>query len=225
MIRLVIFDFDGVLAPLNYGIILEVYRYIAEQMKLSQPWGDSVESFKQWFTPEYLRNLHRMGGTRPEQIRQAEQLFRDYLNAHRYNLFPEYDQILPQLQKHFALAIVSNGPELRAKLELQHRCDWFRHIIGKESLQNRFKPDPYGIQLCLERLQVLPAEAMIIGDDPGDIKAGLKAGLRYNLGVAWGVGDAQDLLAAGANRILYDRQSLQDFHQLLDELEKQQIQW
>lgn len=215
MIRLIIFDFDGVLCPLNYSIILEVYSYIAQQMNLAKPWGNSLAEFKKWFSPIYPYNLERMGGGGPEQIHQAEQLFRDYLNSHRYHLFPEYEEILPQLQSQYLLAIVSNGPEDRAKLELQHRCNLFCSIIGRETLKDQFKPNPYGLQLCLERAQVAPDQAIIIGDDKGDIQAGINAGLRFSLGVSWGVADPQDLLAVGAHKILANPRELLHFVQII----------
>lgn len=215
MIRLVIFDFDGVLCPLNYQLLFEVYQYIVQEMHLRPDWGKTFEEFKAWFSPQYVHNLERMGAPQPEKIREAERLFREFLSDQGYNLFPELHQILPRLSRIFTLAIVTNGPELRAKLQLKELSGLFGAVIGRESLAGKVKPDPYGVLLCLERFHVSADEAVIIGDDPGDILAGKKAGLAYTIGVSWGLGLKEDLQKAGADRIVESIAELSDLPRML----------
>lgn len=202
MIRLIIFDFDGVLCPLNYHILMEVYEYIAHQMKLPIVWGKTVEEFRTWFSPKYPYNLKRMGSEGDEQLFLAEHLFREYLNRNGHTLFPMVKPILCYLRRYFFLSVVSNGPEVRARQQLQEMAEWFSGgIIGKETLGKRFKPDPYGILLCMRNANVSPEETLLIGDDPSDIVAGKNAGIKSKFGVAWGMGTANELYQAGADGV------------------------
>ncbi len=219
MIRLIIFDFDGVLCPLNYDLMMEVYNYIAQEMNLSVVWGKTVKEFKDWFSPKYPYNLERMGGGGQEQIRQAEHLFREYLNHHGYNLFPEIEPILTSLRSDFRFAILSNGPEVRAKQQLKEMRNWFSCIVGKETLDGKFKPDSYGVHLCMKHAQVTPEETVIIGDDPSDVLAGIHANLKYTLGASWGMGEEKSLREAGANYILSNVQELYRLPNLFKKME------
>jgi len=65
-------------------------------------------------------------------------------------------------------------------------------VCAYESPSNKPSPDP--ILLCLERLQVDPADAAYVGDSPADIQAAHAAGV-YAIGVTWGVFDVDTLAA------------------------------
>lgn len=213
MIQLIIFDFDGVLCPLNYRLIFDVYRHIAREMDCPEVWGDSIESFKKWFDIQYLNNLTRMGISDSGGILRAEQLFREYLTARGHNMFPEMDSILPDLARAYDLAVLSNGPEVRV-LEQVRNPSWFKAIIGNETVGERTKPDPHGILLCMEKLGSTPESTAIIGDHPVDILAGGNAGLKYKIGVAWGMGEEKDLREAGADRILGEIGEIRDLERM-----------
>ena len=57
------------------------------------------------------------------------------------------------------------------------------------------KPHPAMLQLVLERFQIAPADALIIGDGDTDIEAGKRAGV-ITCGVTYGLGDKNALRAA-----------------------------
>lgn len=65
------------------------------------------------------------------------------------------------------------------------------------------KPAPDGIQLALDRLGVSPAEAVFLGDTPGDMRAALAAGVTP-IGAGWGYAGGQALRDAGAAVVLHD---------------------
>jgi HAD superfamily hydrolase (TIGR01509 family) len=62
------------------------------------------------------------------------------------------------------------------------------------------KPDPAPVLQACERLGVPPARAVMVGDTPVDIEAGLRAGTAA-VGVAWGASPAERLLEAGADAV------------------------
>ncbi|MFI7277946.1 HAD family hydrolase [Streptomyces sp. NPDC049879] len=65
------------------------------------------------------------------------------------------------------------------------------------------KPAPDGVRLALARLGVGPAEAVFLGDTPGDVRAALAAGVTP-VGAGWGYAGAQALRDAGAAVVLHD---------------------
>lgn len=63
------------------------------------------------------------------------------------------------------------------------------------------KPDPTMLLSSLEALGVAPADAVYVGDLPVDVETALAAGVRP-VGVLTGIGRREELLAAGAVRVL-----------------------
>jgi HAD superfamily hydrolase (TIGR01509 family) len=65
------------------------------------------------------------------------------------------------------------------------------------------KPDPRPLLRALERLEVAASQAIMVGDTPVDIAAGIAAGTR-TIGVEWGHAGESELLAAGADAVARD---------------------
>ena len=65
----------------------------------------------------------------------------------------------------------------------------FSVVVGFEDVA-RHKPDPEGVELALDRLGVLPKEALLVGDSAADIEAARAAGCP-SCHATWGIqGDA-----------------------------------
>jgi pyrophosphatase PpaX len=79
-------------------------------------------------------------------------------------------------------------------------------VIGADSCA-RCKPHPEPVLLALERLGAAPEGAVLVGDARHDIEAARAAGVAA-IGAGWGVSPAEDLLAAGAGRVLADVREL-----------------
>ncbi|MDG2307041.1 MAG: HAD family hydrolase [Candidatus Binatia bacterium] len=108
--------------------------------------------------------------------------------------------------------IVSSNPEWVIRDVLEHRgvAGSFEAIVGRDGLDH-IKPAPEGMLLCCERLGVTPAHCLGVGDNAGDIEASRSAGMPA-VGVATGVSEEPDLLAAGALAV-YD--GIPSFHAAL----------
>lgn len=63
------------------------------------------------------------------------------------------------------------------------------------------KPDPAPVLAACAALRVAPGRAVMTGDTAVDVDAGLRAGTAV-VGVAWGAGDEQALLTAGAHAVV-----------------------
>jgi pyrophosphatase PpaX len=87
--------------------------------------------------------------------------------------------------------------------ELTHLFDC---MIGFDEVQHH-KPDPEGILLALQTLQVIPENALMVGDSVSDIVAAQRAGVR-SIGVGWATKGASSLQNAGATYMIYSMDQL-----------------
>ena len=73
---------------------------------------------------------------------------------------------------------------------------WIRALpendfIVRKKVEN-LKPNPEGVNLILKTLNVRKENAIIIGDLPSDIEAGIRAGISQKIAVVWGYGLGRD---------------------------------
>ena len=77
--------------------------------------------------------------------------------------------------------------------------DLFEVIVTGPEVERR-KPDPQGIEQCLDALGLAATDAVYVGDSRVDVSASLAAGVT-SIAVLTGAGDAASLSAAGAHRV------------------------
>ncbi|MFT4509378.1 phosphoglycolate phosphatase [Caballeronia sp. 15711] len=101
------------------------------------------------------------------------------INGQHSSLFPEVTEGLKALRDlGLPLACVTNKPhrfavELLTKFGL---AEYFKVVLGGDSVPQK-KPDPTPMLIACERLDVLPREAVAIGDSENDALAGRAAGM------------------------------------------------
>ncbi len=64
------------------------------------------------------------------------------------------------------------------------------------------KPDPEGINLAMDILNVGPDKSLVLGDHKVDMQTGINAGITTRVGVTHGFDDRETLLLAGATDII-----------------------
>ncbi len=77
----------------------------------------------------------------------------------------------------------------------------FDYIVSAGMVQ-KAKPDPEGIMLAMQKLEVNPEYAVFVGDADVDMLAGRAAGVAITVGVTHGFGTRQALEAAEADHII-----------------------
>jgi pyrophosphatase PpaX len=110
-----------------------------------------------------------------------------------------------------ALVTSKNDIELEhtlPRLGISAYCDV---IVGADQVAPRYKPDPWPVQLALERLEVRnPGEAIFIGDSIHDMHCGRAAGTRI-AAVLWGAATAETLRAEDPDLIFEKPEELLAF--------------
>ncbi len=209
----VIFDLDGTLLstlPLIIHCFNEVYnRHLNKSL--------TTEEIIATFGPT-ARNLIRTQGSSlsKDQIQRAVD---DYYECYRKNssskvlVFPGIPELLDKLHKSGRRLAVVTGVE-RVLMEysltefgLSRR---FKAMVGGDDVK-KAKPDPEGVTLALERIELSPRESIFIGDSPADILAG-KAAKVLTAAALWSPEGKGDPTEAGPD---YKFRSVQEFSNFL----------
>jgi putative hydrolase of the HAD superfamily len=107
------------------------------------------------------------------------ELYDEFTKPGVWQLYPEVMETLDALRTHYTLGVISNfDARLRTILDDLGIADRFSQIVISSEVGAE-KPDPWIFQEALNRAQLLPEDAMHIGDDPVcDWQGAESAGMR-----------------------------------------------
>ena len=199
----VIFDLDGTLAD-SLG---DIGGSMNEALAARGLPGHALEAYRD-FVGEGIEVLARRAAPAlPEQ--QLQSLVDAYRRRYAERMYLHtrpYDGIEAMLDQLVAaripMAVLSNKRD-DFTVELVRRMfgRWtFVEVRGERSGVPR-KPDPTAALQLAKALSVQPARCAFVGDTGIDIKTGVAAGM-VSIGVLWGFRGKDELLAAGAGRLL-----------------------
>jgi len=207
--RAVLFDVDGTLVNSIDG-----YRLAAERAVRPYGWSVSAEAVSRAMNfghPFWDLVVPAEAAGDPDLIAR---LRRDTM-AHWpavldecVLVYPGIGAVLEALRAsglRLGICTASRGESFRP-LERAGLLEYFDEVVTARDVARR-KPDPEGLQLCMDRLGVSPGETAYVGDTVADIEASHAAGL-YAIGVLTGAGTPSLLSAAGAHRILAELRHL-----------------
>ncbi len=192
MIRCVLFDLDGTLVNTN-DVIIASWQYTYRRfLGHEAPVAHITACFGEPLLTTMAREFPMV---EPET---AAEIYRDYQQAHTEHLlkpFPGIDELLQALQKDgFSMGIVTS--RVRDSTLRYLRRVGIDAYFPDESIvtcedTEAHKPDPAPARLALARLAASPAEAVLVGDSPFDMKCARNAGVKAVL-VEWRVTKASD---------------------------------
>jgi HAD superfamily hydrolase (TIGR01549 family) len=179
----------------------------------ARAWHQALAKFGHRVPFELVRHQIGKGGdqlvpvflTRKQQQRYGKELeeYRNQLFKEKYlpqvKPFPKVRELVQCLERngmHVVLASSAKGDELETYKRIAHIED----LVHKETSSDdasRSKPHPDIFAAALEHLhQVMPEEAVVVGDSPYDAQAAVKLGLPA-IGVRCGGFPSLELQAAG----------------------------
>ncbi len=137
----------------------------------------------------------------PEQQALA-QFFVEYeqVQGQYSNLYKGVKRTLEELKAlGFKLALITNKPKQFTPTVLSsHGIDhYFDLVLSGDSLEEK-KPHPLPILHALQKLEVTPQQAVMVGDSASDITAAAKAGVN-SICVTYGYNHGEDPLNLNAN--------------------------
>ena len=117
--------------------------------------------------------------------------------------YPEIPELLHALAvRKFKMAVLSNKMDSFTRDMVKTLlADWqFEEVLGAQPSIPR-KPDPAGALLISRQCGVRPEEFLYLGDSNTDMQTAVNAGM-YPVGALWGFQEADQLLAAGAQKLI-----------------------
>jgi phosphoglycolate phosphatase len=192
---LIVYDFDGTLVDTLFDIADSVNLTLAD-LSLSQLPRETIRKYVGKGVERLMSQT--LNGTDFTDIPRAVSFFKKHYSENLVNhtdFYPHGREILEHF-KDKKQAICSNKPEsfVLQILESLNGLHHFEAIVGGDSIKSK-KPDPEGLNLILEQLNVSADEAVLIGDSPVDIETGKRAGV-YTCVVNYGLGFAEEITAA-----------------------------
>ena len=219
-IKIIILDFDGTIGD-TVKVIINTMQATIRELHLPARTDEQCKKMiglTLMDTPAALfPELHKMPSEDSNEFhKRKEQLSTSFTETYRriffkfntpgaVTLFPN---VLPTLKKlkeqGIILTIASsrgNG-SLTKYVEDLGMSDLISYTIGADNVKNA-KPDPEPVLKTLEKFNCKPSEALVVGDTKYDIMMGVNAGA-HTCGVTYGNGTRQEMLNAGAERVVDD---------------------
>lgn len=106
------------------------------------------------------------------------------------------------------MSILTNKPQaITLKIVKAYLDQWnFVQVMGKQELFPQ-KPAPNGALHVARSMGVVPKEIALVGDTPIDMHTAQNAGMQA-VGAGWGFRSAEELLEAGAHKVLTEPKEL-----------------
>lgn len=152
-----------------------------------------------------------------KEIKQLVQKFRAFYQQEELDnteLYPGIKSLLSQLQQaKKQLFIVSSKATQPLKRNLSHLgiLDCFTMIEGCD-LVTKFKPDPEGINLLIQKFDLKKSESIMIGDARYDLQMGKNAGVK-TCGATWGAFNVKSLVAENPTYMAHQPLDILQFSQ------------
>ena len=145
-------------------------------------------------------------GTDPAIVDQVVRIHREFYPEHctvHTDYYPGVREFLDQLTRRgIRLAIISNKTESIARKIVEHyfgSYDW-AFVWGNDG-QRPLKPALEAGHLACQTLNLQPEEILYVGDGDTDMEFGSSMGF-HTVGVTWGYRDPDQLLTAGAHKLV-----------------------
>jgi len=197
-----LFDLDGTLTDSCPGILASM-RHALVTLGLAVPADEALARLIGPPTQDAFREL--LGSSDPELIASSIAIYRE--RYARLGLFENsvYPGVLEGLKALRAagipLFVVTSKPQVYANTIIDHfeLRQYFNQVYGSELSGERSKKGDL-IAHVLSQETISPANAWMIGDRLHDVAGAKQNGVRC-AGVLWGYGSAEELSAAGADRL------------------------
>jgi len=160
----------------RFGLSLDPSRYADARAKAIEgirrhPELEHDEEIWVAFTERIIRN---MGGDADSAYDCAVAMTKAWEHAEHFELFEDAPPVLEELRAHgLKLGLVSNTGRDLDEFVAHHHLD-VDAVLGSGAF-GRTKPHPTIFQAVLERLEVEPGEAAMVGDSPEDDIEGARA--------------------------------------------------
>lgn len=201
--KLWVFDLDGTLIDSRYDLVSAVNATLAH-LKLPALPEDVIVSYIGDGAEDLIRRSLESAGMPSPEIRavfgETMRWFLEYYGDHcldRTVPYPGALELLDALaERGLPMAVLTNKPDKPALKILAHLgiLKRFTHVVPGDGPLGK-KPDPAGLAYILGAVNVLPSDAVLVGDSLQDLQTARAAGTSF-VAFLGGLGDAGAITAA-----------------------------
>lgn len=198
MTETILFDLDGTLTDPGLGIT-NAAMYALKELGYPVPEREALYAF---IGPPLHDSFSKYYGMTPAQAEQAVALFRVYFKKqgiHENQLFPGIPEMLEALRRAGKrLVLATSKPEEFARETMAYfGLDRYVPELAGATMGTERSTKGDVIAYALERFQIDPSTAVMVGDREYDILGAKENGLPA-IGVSFGYGSRDELGQAGA---------------------------
>ncbi|MFN2136005.1 MAG: HAD family hydrolase [Candidatus Promineifilaceae bacterium] len=170
----ILFDFDGTLLD-SFPAHYQGYEVMLDHFGIEM----TPELYKEIYTPNWFA-MYEALGISEEQFAEADRLWLAEVARHEQALFPGVPSLLERLSASYRLGLVTAGSGARVRRDLAAAGigDAFEVIVTADDITQP-KPDPQGLQIALQRMDLAPQEALYVGDAREDYQMAEAAGVPF----------------------------------------------
>jgi HAD superfamily hydrolase (TIGR01509 family) len=184
VIKLVIFDMDGVLVDACEWHRVALNEALKEVCDYEISLEDHYKIFNGTPTKIKLKKLSEMGVIKEESFQKIEEI-KQQKTVETINKFANLRQEKIELMhflksKDIKIACYTNSIKMTAKLMLEKTgiFEYLDLLVTNQDVQNP-KPSPEGYLLCLKKLNINKNDAIIVEDSPKGIEAARSSGCYF----------------------------------------------
>ncbi len=211
-LRCLIFDMDGTLTQTNQ-LIFDSFNFIVEKYQGKRMTPDEITAL--FGPPEEGALIPIVGEHRlPQAMNEYLSFYRMHHNR-LARLYPGINEILRESKKKGKILALFTGKGIHTTtitLEELDLTNIFDCVVTGNDV-DRHKPSGEGILRILERFDLRPDEALMVGDSVSDVKASREAGVRMAAAL-WDSYARERVLAMNADYLFH---SVEEFRQWLRE--------
>ena len=206
---IILWDFDGTLGN-TQELIIKTFKKVFEIHKPDYNLSD--EEVRSFLGPTLEDTfMKHFDANRVDAIIDEYREINIAMHADYVTEMEHATEVLTALKNDgYRMGIVSNKQtaSLMVGVELLEMQDFFEVVLGSD-LFNPEKPDPAGIDLALEQMNVDKGGVIYIGDTPSDIIAGQRAG-SFTIGYVFDKMREKELRETNPNRVIDDLREVQE---------------
>ena len=201
-IKAVLFDFDGTLADTAPGIVLtmqETFRC----MGLPIPQEDTIRQTIGLPLADCIRILGKLPA---EDVERGTEIYRELFPAFELThitIFPAVPETVRELHSRgirMAICTSRGRGSLESILSRNGLWEYFEAVVTASDNITP-KPAPDMVLTLLDRMGLVPEDALVVGDTTFDVLMGNRAGCR-TIAVTYGNHPPQQLRSVGPGRII-----------------------
>lgn len=186
MIKLIIFDYDGVIVD-SFPNIHNVYKKICK--KLGKYCPEDLNEFKIYYGEHHIEFFDKHGYTNKER-KLVDDIFQEEIVKEETIIYEGIKNVIKKLYKNYKLVLLTANYQdvTKEKLKKFGLDKYFNEIIGKKDSDGKRFEKVEVIKRILNDYGLNKDEIILIGDRNIDFEEGMSAGLKHIILVDYGWG-------------------------------------